>query len=113
MSTAQNVAYFELEQILPQQENIEQNQNFAQYGYAAHDYFAQNEIIEQQENDQDIFNMDPDEEELYPENENIEHDIFRRTVKVIFISISMKSFILQSIPIKSIFLKMLIWRHLQ
>ena len=96
-----------------QNENIEPNQNFAQKGYAEPDNFAQNEYIEQQENRQGIFHMDLDEEGLYPENENIEHDIFRRTVKVIFISISMKSFILQSITIMSIFLQMLKWRHLQ
>ena len=110
MSTAQNVANFK--QKLPQIENIEeenfaqnenievenfaqneiievenfaQNENmeinnFAQNNFAEHNYFARN--IEQQENNEDIFNKDPDEEELC-DTENIEPDIHPQNEMII------------------------------
>ena len=48
-----------------QNENMEIN-NFAQNENMEVKNFAQNEIIEQQENGQDIYDIDLDEEELYP-----------------------------------------------
>ena len=62
-----------------QNENMEIN-NFAQNNFAEHNYFARN--IEQQENNEDIFNKDPDEEELC-DTENIEPDIHPQNEMII------------------------------
>ena len=62
-----------------QNENMEIN-NFAQNNFAEHNYFARN--IEQQENNEDIFNKDPDEED-FCDTENIEPDIHPQNEMII------------------------------